>query len=51
MSSTQAAGYGNGDGAPPPPVVGPQDELRELLNVFQAVRDGDFSVRLTKPCS
>ncbi|HTA88330.1 MAG TPA: HAMP domain-containing protein [Polyangiaceae bacterium] len=46
MSGTQAAGYGNGDGAPPPPTLGSQDELRELLSVFQAVREGDFSVRL-----
>jgi len=38
-----------GNGGPPPPTVSPagsQDELRELLRVFLAVRDGDFSVRL-----
>src|SRR3954470_18598241 len=46
MTSTQAAGHGNGDGAPPPAFAGSQDELRELLSVFLAVREGDFSVRL-----
>jgi HAMP domain-containing protein/signal transduction histidine kinase/DNA-binding response OmpR family regulator len=45
MSTSQAAGYGNGDG-PPPAFAGSQDELRELLSVFLAVREGDFSVRL-----
>src|SRR5450432_345405 len=44
MTSTHAAGHGNGDGAPPPAFAGSQDELRELLSVFLAVREGDFSV-------
>jgi HAMP domain-containing protein/CheY-like chemotaxis protein/signal transduction histidine kinase len=46
MTNTLAAGHGNGDGAPPPAVSGSQEELRALLSVFLAVRDGDFSVRL-----
>ncbi len=46
MTSTQATGHGNGDGASPPAFNGSQDELRELLSVFLAVREGDFSVRL-----
>src|SRR5450432_2687895 len=46
MSSTQPAGHGNGDGTPPQAFGGSQDELRELLSVFLAVREGDFSVRL-----
>ena len=46
MSSAQAAGHDNGDGAPPPALAGSQEELRELLRVFSAVREGDFSVRL-----
>src|SRR4051812_45400676 len=46
MTSTQAAGHGNGDGAPPAAFAESQEELRELLRVFLAVRDGDFSVRL-----
>ncbi|MEO6603423.1 MAG: HAMP domain-containing protein, partial [Polyangiaceae bacterium] len=46
MSDTQAAGHGNGNAPPPPVVAGSQDELRELLRVFLAVREGDFSVRL-----
>ncbi len=37
----------NGGGAPPPMDLGPPPEvLNELLRVFLAVRDGDFSVRL-----
>ena len=46
MTNTQAAGHGNGDNAPPPAFAGAQDELRDLLSVFLAVREGDFSVRL-----
>src|ERR1700733_5758093 len=46
MSDAQAAGYGNGSAPPPPAVSGSQEELRELLSVFLAVREGDFSVRL-----
>ena len=45
MSTTQITGNGNGDG-PPAVSLGSQDELRELLEIFLAVRDGDFSVRL-----
>jgi len=35
-------------GNEPPPLrgEGQEEELRELLRVFLAVRDGDFSVRL-----
>ena len=29
-----------------PPTAEPQEELRELLRVFLAMREGDFSVRL-----
>jgi HAMP domain-containing protein/CheY-like chemotaxis protein len=39
-------GNGNGNAPPPVGVAGPEEELRELLKVFLAVRDGDFSVRL-----
>ncbi|HWZ93493.1 MAG TPA: hybrid sensor histidine kinase/response regulator, partial [Polyangiaceae bacterium] len=46
MSSTQTAGYGNGESPPPAAIDGSQEELRELLKIFQAVREGDFSVRL-----
>src|SRR5882724_4248761 len=48
MSNTLVSGHSNGgdDGPPPPITAGSQDELRELLSVFQAVRDGDFTVRL-----
>ncbi len=46
MTSTQATGHGNGDGTQPPAFAASQDELRELLSVFLAVREGDFSVRL-----
>ena len=45
MTTTHTPGPGNGD---PPQLAsaGPNDELRELLRVFLAVRDGNFSVRL-----
>src|SRR5215467_1808223 len=47
MPTTQVADPGNGDSSSiPPGVTGSQDELRELLRVFLAVREGDFSVRL-----
>src|SRR5262252_9256657 len=46
MSTTQIAGGGNGDREQAPAVATSQDELRDLLHVFLAVRDGDFSVRL-----
>ena len=48
MASTQAAKAEskNGGGAPPPSPPGPQVEMREILDVLLAVRDGDFSVRL-----
>src|SRR5262249_14251198 len=45
--ATQLIEPENGDVSPPPPAVaGSQDELRELLRVFLAMREGDFSVRL-----
>ena len=44
MSTTQD--HGKDDGSPPVGNTGSQEELRELLRVFLAVRDGDFSVRL-----
>src|SRR5437868_3945445 len=44
--TTQIAGSENGDSGQAPAVATTQDELRELLHVFLAVRDGDFSVRL-----
>src|SRR3954468_3236012 len=45
MATTQTTGPDDGNGAP---VAAPitQEELRELLDVFLAVRDGDFSARL-----
>ena len=45
MTTTPTTGQGNGDTAPVVP-AGSNDELRELLLVFLAVRDGNFSVRL-----
>src|SRR5436190_7218085 len=39
-------GNGNGDDLPPPDTLSPDGELRELLRVLSAVRDGDFSVRV-----
>jgi HAMP domain-containing protein/CheY-like chemotaxis protein len=45
MTSTPTAGHGNGD-TPQAANLGSDDELRELLRVFMAVRDGNFSVRL-----
>ena len=45
MSSTQPTGHGNG-GNPPSALSGADSELRDLLSVFLAVREGDFSVRL-----
>jgi HAMP domain-containing protein/CheY-like chemotaxis protein len=36
----------NGHDLPPPALGGSEEELRELLRVFLAVRRGDFSVRL-----
>ena len=45
MTTTPTTGHGNGDTAPVVP-AGSNDELRELLQVFLAVRDGNFSVRL-----
>src|SRR5882757_2262299 len=44
MATTQVTG--NGDGGPPPATSRSEDELRELLSLFLAVREGDFSVRL-----
>ena len=53
MSSPTLTRASKANGKPPaakaPPPVPPEDEaiqLRELLRVMQAVRDGDFSVRL-----
>jgi HAMP domain-containing protein/signal transduction histidine kinase/DNA-binding response OmpR family regulator len=46
MSTSQITGHGNGEGGAPPGLAPSNDELRELLRVFLAVRDGDFSVRL-----
>src|SRR5260221_2889345 len=43
--TTQITGHGNGD-EPSVDTDSADDELRELLRVFLAVRDGDFSVRL-----
>ena len=43
MSTVELAGNGN---AQPPAAYVSQEELRELLRVFNAVREGDFSVRL-----
>jgi HAMP domain-containing protein/CheY-like chemotaxis protein/signal transduction histidine kinase len=45
MSTSPIIGNGNG-GDMPPPVLHPDEELRELLRVLTAVREGDFSVRL-----
>src|SRR3954462_1141756 len=43
----QPVEHSNGTGDPPPlRADGKEEELRELLRVFLAVRDGDFSVRL-----
>jgi hypothetical protein len=46
MSTTQTNEFGNGEPPAPPPLSGSEEELRELLQVFQSVRQGDFSVRL-----
>jgi len=46
MASVHAAGHENGETNPPVELIGSEEELRELLRVFSAVRDGDFSVRL-----
>src|SRR5438552_14908066 len=46
MTETRVAEHGTVDAPLPPGVGGSQEGLRELLRVFQAVRDGDFSVRL-----
>jgi CheY-like chemotaxis protein len=45
MSDTQSVGIGNLEGGAGARSVG-DAELRELLRVFSAVRNGDFSVRL-----
>ncbi len=37
---------GNPQTGAPPPQLSNDDELRELLRVLSAVRDGDFSVRV-----
>src|SRR5882757_6536254 len=44
MATTQVTG--NGEGNDSASVKEPERELRDLLQVFLAVRDGDFSVRL-----
>jgi CheY-like chemotaxis protein len=46
MSTTQTTGPNDGNGAEASAATITQDELRELLEVFLAVRDGDFSARL-----
>jgi HAMP domain-containing protein len=47
MTELQTSGEnGNGHDAPPPATSGSEEELRELLRVFVAVRRGDFAVRL-----
>src|SRR5882672_8079513 len=46
MTTSSLIGSGNGDGPPPPNTVMGDAELRELLRVLSAVRDGDFSVRV-----
>src|SRR3954465_7620092 len=46
MTTSPTVGNGNGDGLLPPTAVSSDAELRELLRVLSAVRDGDFSVRV-----
>jgi HAMP domain-containing protein/CheY-like chemotaxis protein/signal transduction histidine kinase len=46
MATTPHIGNGNGDGPPPAAALDADGELRELLRVLSAVREGDFSVRL-----
>src|SRR6188474_1703996 len=46
MATTPIIGSGNGDDLPPPAAIDGDGELRELLRVLSAVREGDFSVRL-----
>ncbi len=46
MSNTSSIDHGQVSGRDSAVVLGTQDEMRELLRVFMAVRDGDFSVRL-----
>src|ERR1700737_2803925 len=47
MATAQTVEQGNGEVlSPPVGVAGSQDELRELLRVFLAAREGDFLVRL-----
>ena len=43
---TQIDKPSNGDSALPPVPSGSQGEMRELLEVLLAVREGNFSVRL-----
>ncbi|HEY2408165.1 MAG TPA: HAMP domain-containing protein, partial [Polyangiaceae bacterium] len=46
MTDMQVTQFSNGDAPPPASGPGSEDELRELLRIFTAVRGGDFSVRL-----
>jgi HAMP domain-containing protein/signal transduction histidine kinase/DNA-binding response OmpR family regulator len=46
MTTTQLIDHNNGGGSSPLGPTGAEGELRELLQVFLAVRDGNFSVRL-----
>jgi len=46
VTTSSIIGSGNGDGPPPPTALSGDAELREVLRVLSAVRDGDFSVRL-----
>jgi methyl-accepting chemotaxis protein len=46
MATSPIIGNGNGGDLPPPPSLDADGELREVLRVLSAVREGDFSVRL-----
>src|SRR5438034_7921762 len=46
MTTSPTVGNGNGEGPLPQTEVSSDAELRELLRVLSAVRDGDFSVRV-----
>ncbi|HYQ16393.1 MAG TPA: hypothetical protein VEQ58_11570, partial [Polyangiaceae bacterium] len=46
MATTPIIGNGNGNDFPPSGALSTDEELRELLRVLSAVREGDFSVRL-----
>src|SRR3954470_9997201 len=46
MTTSSIIGNGNADGLPPSALSSSEAELRELLRVLSAVREGDFAVRL-----